>query len=120
MGWFVPVFCFITSFLELKFCQAFNKANTSAPHFGKLLYERRGFYSYKKLTEDTRDFIGQLREVKIAINKVRQSIETLLSHCAVDNATRPPFSLTHCFCTSIAAFNVAIEEASSICMDDFI
>jgi len=39
------------------------------PHFGKLLYERRGFYSYKKFTKDTRDFMSQLREVKIAMRK---------------------------------------------------
>lgn len=39
------------------------------PHFGKLLYERRGFYSYKTFAKDTRDFISRLSEAKIAMRK---------------------------------------------------
>ena len=39
------------------------------PHLGKLLYERRGFYSYKKFSEVTSGFINRLSEAKIAIRK---------------------------------------------------
>ena len=39
------------------------------PHLGKLLYERRGFYSYTKFAEVTSGFISRLSEAKRAIRK---------------------------------------------------
>ena len=65
-----PFFLFHYLFLGTQVLQTVSvKRIQQPPHFGKLLYERRGFYSYKKFAEVTAGFISRLSEAKIAMRK---------------------------------------------------
>lgn len=60
-----PFFLFHYLFFGTQILQAVSaKQIHQPPHLGKLLYERRGFYRYKKFTEVTSGFINRLSEEK--------------------------------------------------------
>ncbi len=65
-----PFFLFHYVFFGTQILQGVSASQIRRPpHFGKLLYERRGFYSYKKFAKDARDFISRLPEAKIVMRK---------------------------------------------------
>ncbi|MDD2661179.1 MAG: PIG-L family deacetylase [Methylococcales bacterium] len=60
-----PFFLFHYLFLGTQVLQTVSvKRIQRPPHLGKLLYERRGFYSYKKFSEVTGNFISRLSEAR--------------------------------------------------------
>ena len=65
-----PFFLFHYVFFGTQILQGVStKRIHQPPHFGKLLYERRGFYSYIRFAQNAIDFISRLSKANIAMKK---------------------------------------------------